>query len=78
MMKFNFDGASVFVSDSHLKKYDTFFHAGITGDCAIDCSKYSIFPGFVDVHVHFRQPGITVSPGLRKAKKTARLADAPQ
>ena len=78
MMKFNFDGASVFVSDSHLKKYDTFFHAGITGDCAIDCSKYSVFPGFVDVHVHFRQPGFsykeTIASGSAAGAKSGYFA----
>ena len=27
-------------------------------DCeVIDCSKYHIFPGFIDTHVHFREPG---------------------
>ena len=59
MINFIFDKASIFTSESHLKKYDTFSHAGITGDCVIDCSKYAVFPGFVDVHVHFRQPGFS-------------------
>ena len=59
-MKFVFSGASVFSGDSHLKKYDTFSaDAAIDRDCFIDCSKYSIFPGFVDVHVHFREPGFS-------------------
>ena len=78
MMKFNFDGASVFLSDSHLKKYENISHAGITGDCAIDCSKYSIFPGFVDVHVHFREPGFsykeTIASGSLAAAKSGYFA----
>ena len=78
MMKFNFDGASVFLSDSHLKKYENISHAGITGDCAIDCSKYSIFPGFVDVHVHFREPGFsykeTIASGSLAAAKSGYIS----
>ena len=78
MMKFVFDGASVFVNDSHLKKYDTFSHAGIFGDCVIDCSKYSIFPGFVDVHVHFREPGFsykeTIATGSSAAARSGYFA----
>ncbi len=78
MTKFIFDGASVFLNDSHLKKYDTYSHAGIFGDCVIDCSKYSIFPGFVDVHVHFREPGFsykeTISTGSSAAARSGYFA----
>ena len=78
MIKFIFDKASVFVNDSHLKKYDTFTHAGINGDCVVDCSKYSIFPGFVDVHVHFREPGFsykeTIATGSAAAARGGYLA----
>ena len=78
MIKFIFDKASVFVSDSHLKKYDTFSHAGIIGDCVVDCSKYSVFPGFVDVHVHFREPGFsykeTIATGSAAAAHGGYLA----
>ena len=78
MIKFIFDGASVFVSDSRLKKYDTFSHAGITGDCVVDCSKYAVLPGFVDVHVHFRQPGFsykeTIASGSAAAAKSGYFA----
>ena len=78
MMKFIFDEASVFVNDSHLKKYDNFSHAGIFGDCVIDCSKYCIFPGFVDVHVHFREPGFcykeTIATGSAAAAHGGYLA----
>ena len=71
MIKFIFDGASVFLSDSHLKKYDTFSHAGINGDCVIDCSKYSVFPGFVDVHVHFREPGFSYKETIASGSAAA-------
>ena len=71
MMKFIFDEASVFVNDSHLKKYDTFSHAGIFGDCVINCSKYCIFPGFVDVHVHFREPGFSDKETIKTGSAAA-------
>ena len=59
-MRFVFSGASVFSEDTYLKKYDEFSaEAVISRDCVVDCSKYVIFPGFVDVHVHFREPGFS-------------------
>ena len=59
-MKLVFSGASVFAQDSYLKKHtDISVEAAISHDCFIDSSKYVIFPGFVDVHVHFRQPGFS-------------------
>ena len=81
MLKFIFDGASTFISESNMKKYencDTFSCAGITGDCVIDCSKYAVIPGFVDVHVHFRQPGFsykeTIASGSAAAAKSGYFA----
>ena len=71
MIKFVFDKASVFVSDSHLKKYDTFSHAGIISDCVVDCSEYSVFPGFVDVHVHFREPGFSYKETIASGSAAA-------
>ena len=38
----------------------------------IDCSKYHIFPGFVDVHVHLREPGFS----YKETIKTGTLACA--
>ena len=78
MIKFDFSGASLFLNDSQLKKYDTFSHADITGDCVIDCFKYAILPGFVDVHVHFRQPGFsykeTIASGSAAAARSGYFA----
>lgn len=43
------------------------------GDCVIDCSGLVIAPGFVDVHVHFREPGFeykeTIATGSRAAAR---------
>ena len=78
MVKFLFDGASSFLKQSEHKNYDTFSHAGITGDCVVDCSKYAVLPGFVDVHVHFRQPGFsykeTIASGSMAAAKSGYFA----
>ena len=58
-MKITFSKPSVFIQDS--TKKDTVFIAetSLSRDVVVDCSKYVIFPGFVDVHVHFRQPGFS-------------------
>lgn len=78
MIEFIFDEAPLFIKDSQPKKYDDFSHAGITGDCVIDCSKYAVLPGFVDVHVHFRQPGFsykeTILSGSAAAAKSGYFA----
>ena len=78
MLKFIFNEASDFINDSLLQKHENFQFAGITGDCVIDCSKYSAFPGFVDVHVHFRQPGFsykeTIASGSAAAAKSGYFA----
>ncbi len=54
-MQGKFQEADIFVKDG------SFFDISknITNACAtvIDCKDYIIFPGFVDVHVHLREPG---------------------
>ena len=62
-MKITFSGASVF-SDlfddaSVISRSDMSAEAVVSYDCFVDCSKYVIFPGLVDVHVHFREPGFS-------------------
>ena len=78
MIKFIFDKASLFLKKPPIQKCNNIFHAGITGDCVVDCSKYSIFPGFVDVHVHFREPGFsykeTIASGSMAAAKSGYFA----
>ena len=78
MLKFLLNEASDFLNDSLLQKHENFQSAGIIGDCVIDCSKYSAFPGFVDVHVHFRQPGFsykeTIASGSAAAARSGYFA----
>ncbi len=71
-MKFVFSGASVFSEDNYLKKSDSFHvDAAISGDCFVDCSEYFVFPGFVDVHVHFRQPGFSYKETIKSGSAAA-------
>ena len=43
------------------------------GSLVVDCSSFYIFPGFTDVHVHFREPGFsykeTIATGSRAAAR---------
>ncbi len=74
-MKIVFSGASVFSEDNYLKKDHTFHvDAAISGDCFLDCSEYFIFPGFVDVHVHFRQPGFSYKETIKTGSVAAARA----
>ena len=71
MMKFIFDKASLFLNESHLKRYNGYSYAGTKNDCVINCSEYAIFPGFVDVHVHFREPGFSYKETIRSGSQAA-------
>jgi len=41
------------------------------GFSVIDCSSYFIFPGFTDVHVHFREPGFSYKETIGSGSKAA-------
>ncbi len=71
-MKVIFSNASVFSGDNYFKKSDTLCaDAAISGDCFLDCSEYFVFPGFVDVHVHFRQPGFSYKETIKTGSRAA-------
>ena len=63
-MKFVFSKANVF-ADGAIGNCDYSFNIDSAheisvanyGGTVFDCSDYFIFPGFTDVHVHFREPG---------------------
>ena len=57
-MKMTFSNPSVFLQDP-IKKDTLVAKTSFSRDVVLDCSKYVIFPGFVDVHVHFREPGFS-------------------
>ena len=51
---------------------DGFISASKSADATvIDCDKYFIFPGFVDVHVHLREPGFSYKETIESGTKAA-------
>ena len=75
-MKFVFSGADVFLKEK-TKNISASVNLDVNGDAVsnntISCDNYSVFPGFVDVHVHFREPGFsykeTIVSGSRAAAR---------
>ncbi len=51
------------VVESHLFSVD--------GDVAVNSSEYVIFPGFCDVHVHFREPGFSYKETIETGSKAS-------
>lgn len=37
----------------------------------VDCRDYTVFPGFADVHVHFREPGFSYKETIATGSKAA-------
>ena len=69
--------ANVFQSGAFVKK-DLIVSGGMISDAAVsgvavvDADSYFVFPGFVDVHVHLREPGFL----YKETIKTGTLASA--
>ncbi|MBP3370340.1 MAG: dihydroorotase [Clostridia bacterium] len=71
-MKITFSNASVFLQDPTIKKYDMLdAETSLDRDVSVDCSKYVIFPGFIDVHVHFREPGFSYKETIASGSAAA-------
>ena len=77
-MKITFSNPSVFLQDPVIKKDNMFVAETSLCDVSIDSSKYVIFPGFGDVHVHFREPGFsykeTIASGSAAAARGGYMA----
>ena len=71
-MKITFSNPSVFLYDP-ASKSDGLFVAdtSFSRDVSVDSSKYVIFPGFVDVHVHFREPGFSYKETIKSGSAAA-------
>ena len=74
-MKFILSGADVFLKE---KNEDLFAAvnsdtngASVSHDITVSCDKYSVFPGFIDVHVHFREPGFSYKETIRSGSMAA-------
>ncbi len=46
-------------------------HPECNGSLVIDCSSYYIFPGFTDVHVHFREPGFSYKETIKTGSEAS-------
>lgn len=64
--------ADVLVRDGRIEAVGPWGSLG-TARCVLDCSNLVLSPGFVDVHVHFREPGFeykeTIATGSRAAAR---------
>ena len=71
-MKITFSNPSVFLYDP-ASKSDGLFVAdtSFSRDVSVDSSKYVVFPGFVDVHVHFREPGFSYKETIKSGSAAA-------
>jgi dihydroorotase len=62
---------TVGLTPRHIAAVSSFFQK--SGNCPLNTDKYCIFPGFTDVHVHFREPGFsykeTIFTGSRAAAR---------
>ncbi len=71
-MKITFSDPSVFLQEPIFKKNDNFVaETSLSRDVSVDCSKYVVFPGFVDVHVHFREPGFSYKETIASGSAAA-------
>ena len=80
MMKYHLNNVSFFSPDSSaapltknlgsisVSDMDTL---SVSCERVIDCSHYSIFPGFMDVHVHFREPGFSYKETIASGSAAA-------
>ena len=69
------------LTNQTLKKANVFIREGLVFEISenscfsnytvIDCNNYFIFPGFVDVHVHLRQPGFCYKETIKSGSKAA-------
>ena len=72
MGKIFFENPIISSQDNYFKKYDHFSaNTAVSSDCVIDCSEYFIFPGFVDAHVHLREPGFSYKETIKQGSLAA-------
>ena len=74
-----FKHSDIFISDgivssiipSVLSEGDGLPCSGVSADKIIDINNKYVFPGFVDVHVHFREPGFTYKEDIATGSASA-------
>jgi len=71
-MKMTLNGVTAFEQNGLVKKDVTFsIGAALSPDYVVDGSPFHIFPGFVDVHVHFREPGFSYKETVKTGSAAA-------
>ena len=70
MLNRNYDCLSVFAPETRSSIVERLSAIGV--DISVFSSKYAVFPGFCDVHVHFREPGFS----YKETMETGSLAAA--
>ncbi len=65
------DGIVSSIAPSALSAGDGLSCSGVSADKIIDLNNKYIFPGFVDVHVHFREPGFTYKEDIATGSASA-------
>lgn len=80
-MKTLFTNAYIFTKKGFIKKdfyiFDNLIHTHIENndstfyDFVVDCTNKYIIPGFVDVHVHLREPGFSYKETIKQGTKAA-------
>ena len=72
-MKYRFDRAKVWTGGTFQDECFHFSDATVSSESVISGHEVFVFPGFCDVHVHFRQPGFsykeTIASGSRAAAR---------
>lgn len=78
-MNYTFQNAKVYADGKF--KDESFLFSSPTGGQRIFFHEYVVFPGFCDVHVHFREPGFsykeTIASGCRSAARGGYTAVCP-
>ncbi len=70
----SFEKADVLIDNSFIRRISPFI-SSIGADRIIDCKdKYFLIPGFVDVHVHLREPGFSYKETIKSGTAAAAKA----
>ena len=70
-IKNNFNKLDIYIKNNLIHKIDT--NINIKTENTYDCTGLTIFPGFIDTQVHFREPGNPEKETLESGSKSAVL-----